>query len=502
MSETPEPLDELVTHAHDTRVVVVGAGIAGLVAALECAKVGMPVTVLEAAGRAGGTIAEAEVGGLRVDLGASSWSTANGAVDALVDELGLSSRVVEPAETTTWIAGLGRSGAAAASLPAESVLGIPANPWSEEVRPFIGLNGAWRAYLDRLRPPLTIGKERNLDRLVRTRMGDAVVDRMVAPLSVGRFGITPSRVDVAAAAPGLSSALTRTGSLGGAVADLLVDRASGPRLKSLEGGMLRLVDALVEKLTTLGAEVVTGARVTAVERDADARWAVSASDPAGEPIVVEPADVLFVATGQADARRLLPAHLAPSLDESMTDAAPLREIVTLVVDAPALDAAPRGAEVYAVPGTRRASGLVHQTARWAWLARAAGPGRHVLSVAFDAASAPGADAGPDAVPNAGLDDAAVAELARGEASALLGIDIDEAAVRGAHRAVFTLAHPASAIGHSEATEAVRRATAAARSLAAVGSWLAGSGLAQVVADAQAEAERVRRIVLWGSAPGS
>ena len=85
MSETPEPLDELVTHAHDTRVVVVGAGIAGLVAALECAKVGMPVTILEAAGHAGGTIAEAEVGGLRVDLGASSWSTAHGAVDALVD---------------------------------------------------------------------------------------------------------------------------------------------------------------------------------------------------------------------------------------------------------------------------------------------------------------------------------------------------------------------------------------------------------------------------------
>ena len=498
MSETPEPFDDLVTHAHDTRVVVVGAGIGGLVAALECAKVGMPVTVLEAAGHAGGTIAEAEVGGLRVDLGATSWSTANGAVDALVDELGLSSLVVEPDDTTTWIAGLGRSGSGAAPVPADSVLGIPANPWSEEVRPFIGPNGAWRAYLDRLRPPLTIGKERNLDRLVRTRMGDAVVDRMVAPLSAGRFGVIPSRVDVAAAAPGLSSALTRTGSLGGAVADLLVDRPAGPRLKSLEGGMLRLVDALVEKLSALGAQVVTGARVTAVERGADDRWAVSAADPTGEPIVVAPADVLIVATGHADARRLLSPYAGAALDDSMTDAAPLREVVTIVVDAPALDAAPRGAEVYAVPGTRRASGLVHQTARWAWLSQAAGPGRHVLSVAFDVAS----DAGTDGGPHAGLDDAAVGELARGEASALLGLALDEAAVRGVHRACFALARPASTIGHGEATDAVRRATAGARGLAAVGSWLAGSGLAQVVADAQAEAERVRRMVLWGSAPAS
>nr|BFF09854.1 hypothetical protein GCM10025699_11570 [Microbacterium flavescens] len=214
MSATPEPFDALVTHAHETRVLVVGAGIAGLVAALECAKVGMPVTVLEAAGRPGGTIAEAEVGGLRVDVGASCWSTADGDVDALVAELDLAPRAVSPSASATWIAGLGRSGAAAAPVPADSVLGIPANPWAQDVRPFIGLSGAWRAYLDRLRPPLTIGKERNLDRLVRTRMGDAVVDRMVAPLSVGRFGLAPSHVDVAAAAPGLSSALTRTGSLG------------------------------------------------------------------------------------------------------------------------------------------------------------------------------------------------------------------------------------------------------------------------------------------------
>jgi oxygen-dependent protoporphyrinogen oxidase len=262
--------------------------------------------------------------------------------------------------------------------------------------------------------------------------------------------------------------------------------------------MLRLVDALVEKLSALGAQVVTGALVTAVERGADDRWAVSAADPTGEPIVVAPADVLIVATGHADARRLLSPYAGAALDDSMTDAAPLREVVTIVVDAPALDAAPRGAEVYAVPGTRRASGLVHQTARWAWLSQAAGPGRHVLSVAFDVAG----DAGTDAGPHAGLDDAAVGELARGEASALLGLALDEAAVRGVHRACFALARPASTIGHSEATDAVRRATAGARGLAAVGSWLAGSGLAQVVADAQAEAERVRRMVLWGSAPAS
>jgi oxygen-dependent protoporphyrinogen oxidase len=33
-------------------------------------------------------------------------------------------------------------------------------------------------------------------------------------------------------------------------------------------------------------------------------------------------------------------------------------------------------------------------------------------------------------------------------------------------------------------------------LAAVGAWLAGTGLAQVVPDAQQEADRLRRALLW------
>ncbi|WP_240642129.1 protoporphyrinogen/coproporphyrinogen oxidase [Microbacterium sulfonylureivorans] len=491
MPETPEPFDELVTHAHETKVVVIGGGVAGLVAALECAKVGMPVTVLEATGSFGGTVAEAEVDGLRVGTGATCWSTAGGAVRTLVDELGLSDLVVAPRDDRTWIAGLDRG--AAAPLPGESVLGIPANPWAEDVRPFIGLGGAWRAYLDRLRPPLTIGKERNLGRLVRTRMGDAVLDRIVAPLAFGRFGIGPGHVDVSVAAPGLGSALTRTGSLGGAVADLLVDRPTGAAVESLEGGMPRLVDALVQRLGELGADLVTDARASALERDGD-RWAVTL-DPTGDGASREvlPADVVFVATDQAAARTLLSPLVADAVAEA-TDAAPTREVVTLVVDAPALDVAPRGAEVYAVPGALRASGLVHQTARWEWLARAAGPGRHVLSVAFD-----GADG---ALPTTGLGDAEIAAMARAEASALLGVEIPADAVRGVHRSVFTLARPPSAWGHAEATAAARAAVAAERGLAAVGAWLSGSGLARLVPDAQDEAERVRRGVLWGASDAS
>ncbi|MFE7845762.1 protoporphyrinogen/coproporphyrinogen oxidase [Microbacterium sp. NPDC057407] len=482
MDAASEPLDELVSHARATRVVVVGGGIAGLVAAWECAKVGMPVTLIEADDRFGGTIAAADLAGLRTDLGVTCWS-AGSAARALVDELGLAGRVVTPRTDRTWIAGVGRGGAA--PVPPETVVGIPANPWDESVRRFIGWSGAWRAYLDRLRPPLTIGKERNLDRLVRTRMGAPVADRMVAPLSVGRFGIAPAKVDVSAAAPGLSTALTRTGSLGGAVAELLVDRGDRPAVESLEGGMTVLVDALVTRLADLGAELRPSTRVASLAR-ADDRWTATV-EGADDPDLL-PAEIVIVAAGPHEAARLLTPHVGEAVAE-MTDAALLREIVTLVVDAPALDAGPRGAQVYPLPARRRASGLVHETARWEWLAREAGPGRHVLHVAFDRAAGD-----PESVFSDG-DDPAV--IARQEASALLGVALEPSAVRASHHAVFPLALPASALGHDDHAEAVRTAVAGVPGLAATGAWFAGSGLGRVVAAARDEAERVRAAALWG-----
>lgn len=491
MTDAAEPFEGLVSHAHETRAVVVGGGIAGLVAALECAKVGMPVTLVEATPRLGGTIAGADFEGLPLDLGASCWSTSGGTVRALVEELGLGDRIVAPRTDRTWIAGLAKG--AAAPLPEESVLGIPANPWDEGVRRVIGWRGTWRAYLDRLRPPLTIGTEHNLGKLVRSRMGVAVHDRLVAALTAGRFGLTPEEVDVVAAAPGLTAALTRTGSLSGAVADLLVDRAKAttPAIESLDGGMPQLVSALEERLRLLGAEFMLDSRVTAVSRGGGHwRLDVERADAEAEAGPTRPgaitADVVIVATGREEALPLLDAAGVVHTGAQPVRDANVREVVTLVVDEPALDAPPRGAQVYPVPGTHRASGLVHQTARWEWLARAGGAGRHVLSVAFDHPVAEGHE---------------TIALARDEASALLGVTIDADAVRAAHSARFELAAPASALGHEAATAAVRSRVSERPGLAAVGGWLAGSGLAHVVADAQTEADRLRRAVLFGgSAP--
>ncbi|MFT4228883.1 MAG: FAD-dependent oxidoreductase, partial [Microbacterium sp.] len=146
-SDLGDPAD-LAARAHGLHVVVAGGGMAGLVAALQCARIGLAVTVLEASDRVGGVVRRAEVAGLVLDTGAESFATRGGHVRALIDEAGLAERVVRPAGGGAWVAGL--PGGGAAPLPAGGILGIPVNPFAPDVRAILGARGAWRAYADRL----------------------------------------------------------------------------------------------------------------------------------------------------------------------------------------------------------------------------------------------------------------------------------------------------------------------------------------------------------------
>jgi oxygen-dependent protoporphyrinogen oxidase len=115
--------------------------------------------------------------------------------------------------------------------------------------------------------------------------------------------------------------------------------------------------------------------------------------------------------------------------------------------------------------------------------------RQVVRVSFGAQGEPAA--------TSALDDADAARLALREASALLGVPLDESALVASHRARFVQSQPASIIGSGDRRAAARAAVQAVPGLAAVGAWLAGTGLAQVIPDAKEEADRLRRALLWG-----
>lgn len=471
MSPAEQPIERLADSAREIRVVVVGGGIAGLVAALECAKVGLSVTLVDASDAVGGVIREREVDDVVVPVGPDGYSTAGGHLPTLVDELGLADAVRAETALAPWVSGVP---AGPAPLPTDAVLGIPSNPWDPSVRRIIGWGGVWRAYLDRLRPPLTIGQQTNLDKLVRGRMGDLVADRLVAPLSVGAHGLRPAEVDVELAAPGLSTALTRTGSLSGAVAQLRGARSGAARYESLEGGPSRLVAVLSERLVDYAVDVRTDARVTQLDRvgagaGPDA-WRVRGTTRDKE--FAATADVVIVAASEIEARRLLAPHLP--LPETPPPAGTL-DVVTLVIDG----AVPARA-VYPVPGSTLVRSVVAVSARWPWLAERVGAHRSVVRVTLVDAPA---------------DEGEAIDAARDAASAAFGTD--DLSVRDARVDRLPTAHPRSAQGAGAAADRVRAAAAALPGLAVVGAWVAGSGLAQVIPDAAAAADRVRRAALFG-----
>ncbi|WP_105565848.1 protoporphyrinogen/coproporphyrinogen oxidase [Microbacterium halophytorum] len=527
------------------RVAVIGAGVAGLVAAREFAGLGFAVDVYEADERPGGAVRSGELAGVRLDFGAESFATRGGHVRKLIDELGIGGLVVDadPGTGGAWLAGL--PGGKAAPLPKGGLLGIPASPFAPDVRRILGTGGALKAYLaDTLKPVLTIGHAHSLGRLVRTRLGDDVADRLVAPITHGVYSADPDDIDPDAAAPGLGAAITKTGRLFSAVDYLQAERrgaakAPGAAVQGISGGMGRLVDALVADAEAQGVSLRLSTPVMQLEREGDS-WRVravaghpdaadsgadaarardadapdaaeggprddlgaaadaerGADAPAGPGETAAGAmgdaaplyDAVFVATGEGAARRLLAPHV-DGLDPEPAQRGPAVAVVTLVLDAPELDAAPRGTGVLTVPGSFRAKALTQASAKWAWVREAAGPGRHVVRVSFGAQGEPPA--------TDGLSEADAAALALGEASAMLGVALPAERLVAARVERFDQSQPAAALGRRAAVDRARAAVAKApAALGVAGAWVSGTGLAQVVPDAKAEAARLRHVALW------
>lgn len=460
-------------------VVVVGGGVAGLVAARDLVARGARLTVLEAAPAAGGCIATHDVAGLRLDAGAESFSTRGRTVAGLIEELGLADTVVTPATRGAWVA----LPDGPVPLPAAGVLGIPADPRAPEVRRAIGLRGTARAALDRYLPgriglppgPTTVAD------LVRARMGRRVLDRLVAPVVSGVYSAPPDRADLDTVLPGIRALIRQTGSLAAAAGRQRALAPAGSAVAGLAGGMYRLVDALLSDLAERGAEVRTRAAVERLEAVDGAGWRLGLVG--GE--VVHARTVVLAVPGPV-AEHLL----EPLVPEVLALGGPAIDVVlaTLVADVPALDAAPRGTGVLVadgVPGVR-AKALTHATAKWAWLADKAGPGRHVLRLSYRAEAPARSDRSlPDPL---GAD---VAGVARADAAALLGVRISPEQVVGVVRTRWAGVVPTVRAGHHDAATALREALDRRPGLYACGAWVSGAGLAAVVADARAQAARIR-----------
>ncbi|HEV8156859.1 MAG TPA: NAD(P)/FAD-dependent oxidoreductase [Gaiellales bacterium] len=87
----------------DRRVIVAGAGLAGLRAARDLADAGVAVTVLEARDRVGGRGYSVSLGGRIVELGGSWFTPEHDRVRAELERYGMSVRDYPPVQSARWL---------------------------------------------------------------------------------------------------------------------------------------------------------------------------------------------------------------------------------------------------------------------------------------------------------------------------------------------------------------------------------------------------------------
>lgn len=466
--------------------VVVGGGISGLLAARELARAGVRTTVLEASGAWGGCVGSHVVAGLTLDSGAESFATRSSAVADLAAELELAGKIVAPQPGGAWV----QLPDGPRELPRTGVLGIPANPWDPEVRRSLGLLGSLRASLDKLLPASlgTRDEAVSVSALVRARMGRRVLDRLVAPVVGGVHSADPDVLDIDMVAPGLRAGIRDHGSLAAAVGAQRrgapagggpVPGAPSPGLQKagsavagLRGGMHTLIPALLAELRRQGVTLLGATRADSVERTAGG-WRVTAGGTAYD------AGLLVVAVEGPAAIELLSGAL-PALAGHRPEPGPDVSLVTLVVDLPQLDARPRGTGVLVAPQSPgiQAKALTHATAKWEWLAEQTGPGTHVVRLSYGRGDTRhGAAVRPE--PRA---DKELFEAALKDASALLSVPVTAGDVVGWDVVRWGGALPFASLGHKRRVAEVRSICAADGTLAIVGGWLSGNGLAAIVAD--------------------
>lgn len=348
--------------AHRPHVVVIGAGLAGLVAArdIERAGEGVDVTLLEGSDRVGGKLRLAEVAGHRVDVGAEAMLALRPEAVALVRDLGAGDDLVSPETTSASIWSRGRLH----PVPRATLMGVPGSP--------DGLAGllepdeiarleAEAPWLDPVEPDVSVGD------YIGTRLGQAVIDRLVEPLLGGVYAGRAAELSLRATMPAVWASATAGESLTAAARRSAPPapapgQSARPVFAGLRGGLGRLPELLLAgqpghvtvhtKTFVRGLERTTrGYRVLAGPTP-DERWI--------------DADAVVVATPPTAAGRLL-ASVAPDAAKGLGEIPTASSaVVTIAVPRAGLPELPgSGFLVPSVDG-HLIKGATFSANKWAW----------------------------------------------------------------------------------------------------------------------------------------
>ncbi|MBI2244021.1 MAG: protoporphyrinogen oxidase [Nocardioides sp.] len=454
-----------------SRVVVIGAGIAGLTAARDLADAGQDVVVLESSPRVGGKLRRDQVAGVTVDVGAEAMLNRRPEGVGLAARLGLPLEHPTVASSRIWTRGELRP------LP-RSLMGIPLDLPQLEQSGVLSAEG-----LARVRAEPTLWPERferpdgdvSVGDLVDRRFGPEVTDRLVEPLLGGVYAGHARLISARASVPQLLDYASRGSVLEQAAAiPTTYDR---PVFAGIPGGMGRLPEALADGLPAAGAVVRTGATVRGLARTPTG-FALTVG-PTTAPELVE-ADAVALALPAAPAARLL-ADVAPA---AATELAAVESASMVVVtfafrgsDVPALAATDSSGFLVPPVDGRRVKAATFSFAKWGWV-RAAGDGLLLLRTSLGRHREETALQATDEE----LVAWSLADLA--EAVGPLAAPADT------HVQRWGGGLPQYAVGHLDRVSRIRAAVAAVPGLAVCGAAYAGVGTPAVIGAARRAAAEV------------
>jgi oxygen-dependent protoporphyrinogen oxidase len=225
------------------QVAVVGAGVAGLAAALELQRAGVSVVVLESTDRVGGKVRVSDVGGVPVDEGADSILRRIPYAVELAERAGFT--LVSPAAggASLWSRGRMRP------LPAGTVMGMPTDLLGLVRSGLVSPLGLVRAGLDLVLPGQPVSGDVAVGELVARRLGREVVDRLVDPLLGGVYAGRADLLSLQATVPPLAATASRHRSLVRAAREARVATAPGaPVFAGIPGGLGHLPPVLASEL--------------------------------------------------------------------------------------------------------------------------------------------------------------------------------------------------------------------------------------------------------------
>lgn len=445
-------------------VVVVGGGVAGLVAARGLAGAGRDVLVLEASSQVGGKLRTAEVAGLTVDVGAEAMLARRPEGVDLARELGV--EVIHPTGATSgvWSRGSLRD------LP-RSLMGVPFDLEQLAASGVLSPDGLARvaAETDAAEIHAAVDGDISVGDLVASRLGDEVVERLVEPLLGGVYAGHARHISAAAAVPQLL-AMARRGSLLAQAA--AVPSSSAPVFASLPGGMGRLPGLVRDGG---GFEVRTSATVRALRRltsgGSTPGWALTVG-PTTHPETIEAAAVVL-ATPAAPTARLLAAEVPDAAAELAGIDAASVAVVSLAFRAEDLADVLFERSGFLVPPVERRTikASTFSFAKWAWV-RDLDPDVVVLRTSLGRH-------GEEATLQAGDDGLVRVSLA--DLAAMAGI---AARPVDFHVQRWGGALPQYAVGHLDRVARIRTAVARQPGLAVCGATYDGVGIPAVIGSAR------------------